>query len=88
MINMAHTLDPCSPMSRKPGRYAIDTGLHSFRDYYEYCQQTLAIQAGEGPWKVRGFAYRKDRSLQKMAGQWNAFCAGQPASCFRVPESW
>jgi radical SAM superfamily enzyme YgiQ (UPF0313 family) len=88
MINMAHTLDPCSPMSRKPRRYAINIDLRSFQDYYDYCQQTLAIQAGEGPWKVRGFAYRKDRSLQKMVQQWNEFCAEQPASCFRVPESW
>ena len=71
MINMAHTLDPCSPMSRKPQRYAINIGLRSFKDYYEYCKQTLAIQAGEGPWKVRGFAHRKDRSLQKMVRRWN-----------------
>ncbi len=88
MINMAHTLDPCSPMSRKPQRYAIDIGLRRFKDYYDYCQQTLAIQAGEGPWKVRGFVTRQDRSLQKMARQWNDFCAEQPSSCFRVPESW
>ena len=88
MINMAHTLDPCSPMSRKPQRYAIDIGLRTFQDYYAYCQQTLAIQPGEGPWKVRGFVSRQDRSLQKMARQWNDFCAGQPSSCFRVPESW
>ncbi|NIV34559.1 MAG: hypothetical protein GWN58_35390, partial [Anaerolineae bacterium] len=59
-----------------------------FKDYYRYCEQTLAIQAGEGPWKVRGFGYRKDRSLQKMVRQWNEFCAEQPSSCFKVPESW
>ena len=88
MINMAHTLDPCSPMSRKPRHYTIDIGLRSFEDYYQYCKQTLAIQAGEGPWKVRGFAYRKDRSLPKMVRQWNDFCAEQPSSCFRVPEGW
>lgn len=88
LINMAHTLDPCSPMSRKPRRYAIDIGLRTFGDYYEYCQQTLAIQAGEGPWTVRGFSSRKDRSLAKMTRQWNEFCAEQPKSCFRVPESW
>jgi tRNA A37 methylthiotransferase MiaB len=88
IINMAHTLDPCSPMSRKPQRYAINIGLRNFKDYYKYCQQTLAIQAGEGPWKVRGFAYRKDRTLQRMVRQWNEFCAEQPSSCFRVPESW
>jgi hypothetical protein len=62
-------------MSRKPRRYAIDIGLRSFEDFCKYCQQTLAIQAGEGPWKVRDFAYRKDRSLQKMVRQWNEFCA-------------
>jgi radical SAM superfamily enzyme YgiQ (UPF0313 family) len=88
MINMAHTLDPCSPMSRKPRRFAINIGLRSFKDYYKYCEQTLAIQAGEGPWKVRGFSYHKDRSLAKMVRQWNDFCAEQPSSCFRVPESW
>ena len=88
MINMAHTLDPCSPMSREPRRYAIDIGLRNFKDYYKYCEQTLAIQAGEGPWKVRGFDYHKDRSLQKMVRQWNEFCAEHPSSCFRVPESW
>ena len=88
MVNMAHTLDPCSPMSRRPRRFDIDIGSHSFRDYYAYCEQTLAIEAGEGPWKIRGFSYRKDRSLQKMVRQWNEFCGEQPSSCFRVPESW
>jgi radical SAM superfamily enzyme YgiQ (UPF0313 family) len=88
MINMAHTLDPCSPMSRKPRRFTIGIGLRSFMDYHKYCEQTLAIQAGEGPWKVRGFAYRKNRSLHKMVQGWNDFCVEQPNSCFRVPESW
>jgi hypothetical protein len=88
MINMAHTLDPCSPMSRKPRRFTIGIGLRSFMDYHKYCEQTLAIQAGEGPWKARGFAYRKNRSLHKMVQGWNDFCAEQPNSCFRVPESW
>jgi tRNA A37 methylthiotransferase MiaB len=88
MSNMAHTLDPCSPMSRTPRRFDIDIGLRSFKDYYDYCEQTLAIQAGEQPWKVRGFGYRKNRSLQKMVRQWNEFCAGQACSCFKVPESW
>jgi radical SAM superfamily enzyme YgiQ (UPF0313 family) len=88
IINMAHTLDPCSPMSRKPQRFAVDVGLRTFKDYHRYCEQTLAIQAGEGPWKARGFAYRKDRSLPRMVRQWNDFCAEEPSSCFRVPESW
>jgi hypothetical protein len=75
-------------MSRTPRRFDIDIGLRSFKDYYGYCEQTLAIQAGEQPWKVRGFGHRKNRSLQKMVWQWNEFCAGQACSCFRVPESW
>jgi hypothetical protein len=66
---MAHTLDPCSPMSRKLRHNAIDIGLRIFMDYLKYCERTLAIQAGEGPWTVRGFAYRKDRSLPKMVRQ-------------------
>jgi hypothetical protein len=88
MVNMAHTLDPCSPISRRPQRFSIDIGLRSCMDYFKYCEQTLAIQAGEGPWKVRGFAYHKDWSLRKMVRQWNEFCAEEPSSCFRVPESW
>jgi hypothetical protein len=62
--------------------------LRSFQDYYEYCKQTLAIRAGEGPWKIRGYASYKEPSLAKMVGQWNEFCAEQPSSCFRIPESW
>jgi tRNA A37 methylthiotransferase MiaB len=88
MVNKAHTLDPCSPMSRKPQRYAIIISLRSFKDYYNYCEQTLNIQAGEGPWKARGYTSRKDQSLPRMAWQWNKFCAEQPNSCFRIPESW
>ena len=88
MINMAHTLDPCSPMSQTPGRYNISIELRSFEDYYEYCSQTLAIKAGEGPWEARGFTYAKKRSLSEMVRQWNAFCAEEPSSCFPVPQSW
>jgi hypothetical protein len=75
-------------MSRTPQRFDVDIGLRRLKDYHSYCEQTLAIQAGEQPWKVRGFGYRKNRSLQKMVRQWNEFCAGQACSCFRVPESW
>jgi radical SAM superfamily enzyme YgiQ (UPF0313 family) len=90
MINMVHTLDPCSPMSRKPGRFSIQVKLRSFMDYYDYCRTTLDIPAGEAPWKERGFTLSEEqsRSLGLITRQWDNFCARQKFACFRVPRGW
>jgi radical SAM superfamily enzyme YgiQ (UPF0313 family) len=90
MINMMHTLDPCSPMSRDPGRFSIQVEMQSFRDYYHYCRMTTAAQPGTVPGKRRGFTLsgEQGRSLEQMARQWNEFCARQEFACFPVPETW
>lgn len=90
MINMVHTLDPCSPMSREPDRFGIQVELHSFRDYYEYCRTTLDIPPVEEPWKERGFTFRGDqgRTLDLITRQWDKFCDGKRFSSFKVPRGW
>jgi len=90
MINMMHTLDPCSPMSREPGRFSIQLEMRSFMDYYNYCRMTPAARPGVAPGKRRGFTLSggQDRSLELMARQWDEFCAGQPFTCIPVPRTW
>jgi radical SAM superfamily enzyme YgiQ (UPF0313 family) len=91
VINQVHTLDPCCPMSREPGRFSIQVGMRSFVDYYEYCQATLDFRPGEAAlWEKRGFTARgrQDHSLEMMIRQWNEFCARQDFMCFRVPVAW
>jgi radical SAM superfamily enzyme YgiQ (UPF0313 family) len=93
IINMMHTLDPCSPMSREPDRFAIQVEMHSFKDYYDYCRTTLAARPGATPGEARGFTMKgrrggQDRSLERMVRQWNEFCTGQPFTCIPVPQTW
>jgi len=91
MINQAHTLDPCCPISREPGRFSVQVTLRRFKDYYSYCQKTLAFGPDEvSPWQERGFTWRtrSDGVLESMVRQWNAFCSRQRFLCFRVPQSW
>ncbi len=91
MINQVHTIDPCCPMSREPGRFSIQVSLRSFKDYYTYCQKTLEFRPDEvSPSRERGFTSRArpDSCLESMIRQWNAFCSQQSFLCFRVPQSW
>jgi hypothetical protein len=90
MENSLHTLDPCSPMSREPGRFSIDVQMQSFMDYYDYCRTTTTAQPGTPLGTHRGFTLsgKKTRSLDTMARQWDEFCATQDASCFPVPRVW
>ncbi len=91
MINQAHTIDPCCPMSREPGRFSVQVETRDFMDYYNYCRSTLNIKPGEvAPCDQRGFVSkgRQGRSLVLMVRQWNEFCARQDLPCFRVPQSW
>ena len=87
MINTMHTIDPCSPMSRDPRRFSIQSEMHSFRDYYEYCQVIPEIRPGVVAGRTCGFTLRggQARSLRRMAEQWNEFCARQPFTCLPVP---
>ena len=91
MINQVHTIDPCCPMSREPGRFSVRVQLRDFMDYYKYCRMTLDFRPGEvAPWQERGFRVsgRQDRSLELMIRQWNEFCTRQDFLCFPVPQSW
>lgn len=90
MINMMHTLDPCSPMSRQPDRFSIRVEMRSFMDYYEYCRMTPAEQPKVTPGERRGFTLRgrPNRSLEHMARQWDEFCVGQEFLCIPVPKTW
>ena len=90
MINMMHTLDPCSPMSREPGRFSTKVEMRSFMDYYNYCRMTLAARPGVTPGKVRGFTWngKRGRSLGLMARKWKEFCVGQKFICVPVPQTW
>jgi radical SAM superfamily enzyme YgiQ (UPF0313 family) len=91
IINQAHTIDPCCPMSREPGPLSVHVETRDFLDYYNYCRMTLDIRPGEvAPCYQRGFTFRgeQNRSLELMVRQWNEFCARQDFLCFRVPQSW
>jgi len=90
MINMMHTIDPCSPMSREPGRFSIQIEMQSFMDYYNYCRTTPAARPEVALGKGRGFTLSggRGRSLELMARQWDEFCAGQEFTCIPVPQTW
>jgi radical SAM superfamily enzyme YgiQ (UPF0313 family) len=91
MINQLHTLDPCCPMSREPGRFSAHITLRRFADYYDYCRTTLDLDpARTSPSHARGFVWRGKQAppLDVMIRQWNDFCARQDFACFRVPLTW
>ena len=90
MENSVHTLDPCSPMSRDPSRFSIDVQMQSFMDYYDYCRTTQATRQGTPLESHRGFTPGRGqtRSLERMASQWNEFCAGQKPNCFPIRRVW
>jgi tRNA A37 methylthiotransferase MiaB len=90
IINMMHTLDPCSPMSRDPGHFSIQVNMRSFRDYYDYCRKTVASRPGAAPGESRGFSAKagQGQPLEAMVSQWNEFCAGQKFICVPVPQTW
>jgi len=90
MINMCHTVDPCCPMSRQPQRYKIKLKFKTFMDYYRYCQETPVLRRDVGIEAWRGYrpVNPRTRSLEKMARQWDAFCARHRAQCYPVPRMW
>jgi len=90
MHNMCHTLDPLSPMSLSPGEYGITTEMHRFMDYYRYCQRTAYARPDVARGNWRGFEAigRRQGEVEAIAREWDAFCAGQDARCYRVPQGW
>jgi len=90
MHNMCHTLDPLSPMSLVPDGYGIRVEMHSFMDYYHYCQRTAYARpdVARGNWRGFRVANRPQNEVEAMARQWDAFCAEQEFRCYRVPWGW
>jgi len=89
VINQCHTVDPCSPMSIEPRKYGIRVSMHTFMDYYSYCQQTHVARWHIGRGALRGFTYggRQAGSVEVMARKWDEFCVAQKGRCFRVPRT-
>jgi len=90
MHNMCHTLDPLSPMSLVADRYGIKLEMHSFMDYYYYCQRTAYARrdVARGSWRGFRDANRRQGEVEAMARQWDEFCAEQESRCYRVPWGW
>ena len=90
MINMLHTVDPCSPMGEKPQDYGIEVAFRSFVDYYAYCRETATWQGRivHGTWRGYELTNKRLRWPEEMAHKWDAFCARQRARCYPVPRMW
>jgi hypothetical protein len=90
LLNTCHTIDPLSPMQQHPERYDIDVTLRTFKDFYNYGQETQVAgpAARDGTW--RGFAPRdrESRSLAAMAQAWDRARQGREASWWPIPPSW
>jgi hypothetical protein len=90
MLNTCHTLDPVSPMSRKPKASGIQVHYRTFQDYYTYCRGTSWQPRLVTRGQHRGFEVigRPAEVIEQMARQWDAFAEGQPYRCFPVPRGW
>ncbi len=90
MLNPCHTLDPVSPMSRRPAPFKIYVEYHTFRDYYDYCRVTAwepkYVQRGQ----MRGFTMegRPTATVEQMAKIWDMFAQAQKFRCFPVARVW
>jgi radical SAM superfamily enzyme YgiQ (UPF0313 family) len=90
MLNPCHTLDPVSPMLRRPDQFKLEVHYRTFQDYYTYCKGT-----GWQPRYVirgqhRGFEMigRPTPVVEQMAQRWDAFAAQQSGRCYPVPRGW
>ncbi|MCC7355312.1 MAG: cobalamin-dependent protein [Anaerolineae bacterium] len=90
MINMVHTVDPCSPISRDPAGHRLKVEFKTFADYYTYCRETPVLREDVPLEAWRGYEplNKATRSLEQMARQWDDFCAEQAARCYPVPRTW
>jgi len=90
MHNMCHTVDPQSPMSLMPDRYGIRVEMHSFMDYYHYCQRTAYARRdiARGSWRGFRDMNRSQYEVEAMARRWDAFCSEEEFRCYRVPWGW
>lgn len=90
ILTSCHTIDPLSPMSKRPGEYAVTVDLSTFEDYYEYCRQTQFGGPDARTSRHRGFEMDDPdaRSVASMAEKWDAARKGREQSWWLVPPSW
>ena len=90
MLNPCHTLDPLSPMLRRPDMFDIDVQYTTFQDYYTYCRGTGWEPRYVTRGQHRGFEMhnRPVAMVEQMAQQWDAFAAQQPGRIYPVPRGW
>ena len=88
MLNTLHTLDPSSPMSRRPGSFGIEASMSTFADYYHYCALTSVANPEARLGAHRGFGTEERRSLIEMAKRWDDFARGREPSVLPLPTSW
>ncbi len=88
ILDTLHTLDPHSPMSRKPERFGIQTSMVTFADYYQYCAMT-SVAHPQARWGVhRGIGGPVGESYIRMAERWDAFAKQHEPSVLPLPTSW
>jgi len=90
MINMVHSLDPYSPISRQPQKYGQKVQFKTFKDYYKYCQETPGLRKDLplGAWRGFRSIDGSPQDLEKMALDWNRFSSRHPTHCYPVPRTW
>ncbi len=88
ILNSCHTLDPLSPMSEHPERFAIEADFCSFMDYYRYCRDTRLSSPLSRTEALRGFAPERERLLERMADLWDAARQGRESSWWPLPPGW
>ena len=83
-INIAHTLDPMSPMSLRPEAHGIaDVHLRSLDDYIRQATGPRPFTFAPGE---RGFTLEQPRDLVAMVGAWDALADEAPGRIYRVPR--
>lgn len=90
ILSSCHTLDPLSPMSVHPERFAIEVKIRTFADYYAYCRDTQFASPESRSELHRGFQplEGRARSLEAMADAWDAARLGRESSWWPIPPGW
>ncbi len=90
ILNSVHTIDPLSPMNVRAERYGVESSMKSFKDYYEYCQNTGEKSPASRNGTHRGFELvdASMRDLEKMADYWDMERTGKEESWWPIPPSW
>lgn len=82
-INIAHTIDPRSPMSENPSAHGIsEVYLHTLADYVAHAQSPRPFSFARGE---RGFVV-EGRCLETMAERWDAMAASVGPAVIAVPR--